>query len=102
MPTPNPIVLPIYRFWAPSTGAHFFTISETEKDKLMAWCPDDDAKSVGISATWTYEGIAFYAHVAGDQPAEASPVYRFWSPKTGEHFYTISEGEKDRIIANIR
>jgi hypothetical protein len=30
----------------------------------------------------------------------ASSVYRFWSPVTGRHFYTIKEGEKNKLIAN--
>ncbi len=27
-------------------------------------------------------------------------VYRFWAPATDRHFYTASEGEKDKLIAN--
>jgi hypothetical protein len=27
-------------------------------------------------------------------------VYRFWAPATDTHFYTASEGEKDKLIAN--
>ena len=27
-----------------------------------------------------------------------APVYRFWSAKLGDHFYTIDEAEKARIL----
>jgi len=44
--------LPIYRFWSGTLGYHFYTISETEKNKLISQ----------YSRTWTYEGIAWYAY----------------------------------------
>jgi hypothetical protein len=77
---------PVYRFWSDKLQAHFYTISESEKNKLV-----DDA-------TWTYEGIAFYAYPPGQQPAGAKPVYRFWSDKLGRHFYSISESEKEKLV----
>jgi hypothetical protein len=82
--------LPVYRFWAPSNNAHFYTISEDEKDILVAYYP----------GYWTFEGIAFYAFPEGQQPADSIPVYRFWSPVGQEHFYTISEQERDWLVAN--
>lgn len=75
---------PVYRFWSESLGSHFWTISESEKDKLLGQ----------LSDTWTYEGIAFYAYPEGYQPDDAKPVYRFWSSRNGGHFYTIDEAEK--------
>jgi len=29
-----------------------------------------------------------------------TPVYRFWSPTLSRHFYTISEGEKNKLLDN--
>jgi hypothetical protein len=49
---------------------------------------------------WTYEGIAFYAYPEGQQPGDVEPVYRFWSPVLGTHFYTISETEKNKLVDN--
>jgi hypothetical protein len=43
---------PVYRFWSDSLGGHFYTISESEKDKLIN----------RFSDVWTYEGIAWYAY----------------------------------------
>jgi hypothetical protein len=89
----TPVVLPVYRFWRPETGTHFYTIKEGEKDKLMAWCTESQAKSTGIPATWIYEGIAFYAHPKGYQPGDSDPVYRFWSSTLVDHFFTASYTE---------
>jgi CSLREA domain-containing protein len=78
----------VYRFWSPVFSSHFFTISEAERDYIIANWP-------GI---WTYEGVAFRAFQT--QEPGTMPVYRFWSPVDEAHFYTISEAERDYIIAN--
>ncbi len=80
----------VYRFWSNSLGAHFYTISEAERDYVID----------NLSA-WTYEGPVFYAYPEGSQPVDASPVYRFWSESLSTHFYTISEAEKDYVIDNL-
>lgn len=79
---------PVYRFWSDKLSAHFYTISETEKDKLIEKYAD----------TWRYEGIAFYAYPPECQVAGTLPVYRFWSANLGRHFYSMSETEKDKLI----
>jgi hypothetical protein len=78
---------PIYRFWSNTYMHHFYTISESDKDFVIATWPD----------IWTYEGPVFYAYPT--QVAGTSPVYRFWSDTYMGHFYTISESEKDFVIA---
>ena len=86
----EPGLLPVYRFWSPVLVAHFYTTSESEKQKLID----------NYSHVWTYEGIAFYAYPEGQQPQDAKPVYRFWSPVLETHFYTMSETEKNKLIDN--
>lgn len=81
---------PVYRFWSPSLGKHFFTIDAAEKDYILAAYPPE---------VWSYEGVAFLAYPEGAQPAGTSAVYRFWSPLTGAHFYTIDAAEKDNVVA---
>ena len=44
--------VPVYSFWADSLSDRFYTIDETEKNKLVKQFPD----------VWTYEGIAWYAY----------------------------------------
>jgi hypothetical protein len=81
---------PVYRFWSDKLSSHFYTLSETEKDWLIAQ----------YAHVWTFEGVAFYAYPVGGQPATARPVYRFWSPAKGAHFYTMSETERSSLVAN--
>ena len=79
--------VPVYRFWSPVTGKHFYTINEAEKDNLINH----------YASAWTYEGPAYYAFVRASDP-NLLPVYRFWSAQLSSHFYTISEVEKDGLL----
>ncbi len=76
---------PVYRFYNSSTGDHFYTASEAEKDDL-----------INAQSGYSYEGVAFYAYAA--QIDGSSPVYRLYNPTTGDHFYTISLTEKNYYI----
>jgi hypothetical protein len=62
---------PVYRFWSDDLGAHFYTISETEKDALLREYAD----------TWLFEGIVWYAFEArsGDEepPTAQAGEYEF-------------------------
>jgi len=78
----------VYRFWSDKIAAHFYTINESEAEKLV-----DEYADI-----WTFEGTAFYAYPDGQQPAGAAPVYRLRNAQTGAHFYTVSEKEKDKLI----
>ncbi|MCX6766049.1 MAG: hypothetical protein NT136_03785 [Candidatus Moranbacteria bacterium] len=80
---------PVYRFYSSNNKAYFYTISQTEKDKVIANYSDNE---------WKYEGIKFYAYK--NQEGDLKPVYRFWSSKNRSHFYTISQTEKDKLISN--
>ena len=86
----DPLAAPVYRFWSPTLGGHFYTINEEEANSLQANFPD----------VWTFEGPAFYAYPTNVQPPETYPVYRFWSGTLGHHFYTMNEEEKLWLIAN--
>ncbi len=81
--------LPVYRFWSPVFAGHFYTMNEVEKNNIIA----------GLSAYWTYEGIAWYA--CPSPMAGTVPVYRFWSPVFAHHFFTVNETEKNNVIANL-
>ncbi len=84
----NPNALPVYRFWSSVFGAHFYTLDEAEKDRLVNDFPD----------LWTLEEIAFYAFPEGAQPADSDPVFRFRSDLLNDHFYTISREERDKLL----
>jgi len=142
LPYPQNLLVPVYRFWSPVTGKHFYTTSESEKSKLItryanAWTYETTAYRAYLedcdqglapvyrfwssvlnshfytanaaekqrlidnySRVWTYEGIAFYGFLEGQQPPDALPVHRFWSSQLSAHFYTINEAEKDKLIQN--
>ncbi|KJV08995.1 hypothetical protein VZ95_14210 [Elstera litoralis] len=44
----------LYRFYNSATNSHFFTVSESERDTIIATLP-----------TFKYEGVAFYVDVLG-------------------------------------
>jgi len=87
LPKAAPYPKPVYRFLNSRTGVHFYTITESERDYILAKFP-----------WFNLEGAGFYAQqgpVSG-----LSPVYRFDNLVTGTHFYTISEAEKDKVVAD--
>ncbi len=85
---PQPGSLAVYRFWSSTKQKHFYTIDPAEKAAVEANYPDN---------VWKYERVAFYAFPGNTTGTK--PVYRFWSNRYQGHFYTISESEKNQIIA---
>lgn len=80
---------PVYRLYNKKTTAHFYTISEAEKNTLISTQP----------TTYSYDGPAFNA--ANGYAPGLSPVYRFLNTQTGVHLYTINEAEKSNILAAL-
>jgi hypothetical protein len=78
---------PVFRFFSPVFTCHFFTAHEAEAFKLLN----------NFAGIWEFENVAFYA-LPEASVAGALPVYRFWSPVLESHFYTLSEGEKNKLI----
>lgn len=77
---------PLYRFYNRVNGSHFYTASAEERDIVIArW-----------SATYTYEGVAYYVSLAS---SSAAPIYRFYNKVNGSHFYTASAAERDYVAA---
>ncbi|KWT76033.1 S8 family serine peptidase [Candidatus Magnetominusculus xianensis] len=80
---------PVYRFYRNDIGSHFYTISQSEKDKVIN----------NLSNSYSYEGPAYYAFTT--QVAGTSPVYRFYRKDVGSHFYTIDQSEKDKVMNEL-
>lgn len=78
---------PIYRFYSPVYGSHFYTVSQAERDYVISQ----------LSGIWNYEGIAYYAYPP-NYTGSSTSVYRFWSETFKRHFYTASEAERDYVI----
>lgn len=79
---------PVFRFYNGQTGAHFYTISVEERDRVQNTLP-----------VYRYEGEAFFVSPVAE--VGLSPVYRFFNTQTGVHFYSISADEKAHIEANL-
>lgn len=62
---------PVYRFWSDRLGYHFYTISESEKNKLIN----------NYSDVWSYEGISWYAIPL--RASSSSTVY-YCDPANGD------------------
>ncbi len=77
----------VWRFWSPVLSRHFYTISEDERDYVLA----------NYGNVWTYEGIVCNAFETADD-AGLAPVYRFWSARSSAHFYTLDEAERAFIV----
>jgi hypothetical protein len=59
---------PVYRFYAAGPNSHFFTLSEAEKNGLVAINPTND-----IQKGWALEGVGFHS-VAPIPATAATPV----------------------------
>jgi hypothetical protein len=79
----------IYRFFNKIKGNHFYTKSKPEKNNIVST----------LSNEWNYEGVAYKAYNA--PASNITALYRFWNKKTGFHFYTQNESEKNNIIATL-
>lgn len=79
---------PVYRFFNTSTGAHLYTISQTEREYIS-----------NNLTNYSFEGVAYYGYQS-DRPG-AIPLYRFYNPQIDAHFYTPSTAERDAVLANL-
>lgn len=83
---------PVWRFYNSATGAHFVTLSTTERDQVVANLSPP-------KGSFQFEGQAFL--VANAPSPGLSPVHRFYNTQTGVHFYTINESERAHIVATL-
>jgi hypothetical protein len=81
-------LFPVHRFQNKQNGSYLYTIYETERADIAAY----------YSATFAYEGVAWYARQA---PGTGwSPLYRFRNKTNGTYLFSAYESEKDAIVAN--
>ncbi|MFV0528533.1 MAG: InlB B-repeat-containing protein, partial [Lachnospiraceae bacterium] len=73
-------IAPVFCLYNPNSGEHFYTITVSERDEVVA-------------AGWKYEGISWIAALDG------IPVLRVYNKKTGEHVFTMDTRERDRLLA---
>ncbi|NTW28848.1 MAG: multicopper oxidase domain-containing protein [Coriobacteriia bacterium] len=80
-------MMPVFRFYNVKNGDHFYTASVAERDAIVVNWP----------TVFTYEGIAYSVNL--DNPANNTPLYRFYNHVRDTHFFTASAAEKDMVIA---
>ena len=69
--------VPLYRYWNPAIGDHFYTTNWSELGSGRYG--------------WNYEGIQCF--VSGQTQSGLVPLYRYWNPTIGDHFYTTNWAE---------
>ncbi len=74
----------LHRFYKPSTGLHFYSASNNERDALIAMS----------DSGYLYEGVAYQVFDALSAPSGSTPVFRFYDPLHGSHFYTANNQER--------
>ncbi len=87
----SPSTIGIYRFFSKIDGTHFFTVSTSEEQQLVATRPDLTFEGVGMDAVNP-------SNVTSD-PA-AVPVYRFFDSVHGTHFFTVSASEEQNLVVS--
>lgn len=75
---------PLYRYWQREVSDHFYTTNELE---IGTTTPGE------VKNGYKSEGIAGYCYIT--EVPGTLPLYRYWSSKTHDHFYTINPNEID-------
>jgi hypothetical protein len=88
-PHASPRLKPVYRFYRRSSGTHFYTASEAEKYTILK----------KLAKTYALEGVAYSLDASATNMT--TPLYRFYNKKTGTHFYTASQTERDSVVAKL-
>ncbi|WP_200278908.1 SUMF1/EgtB/PvdO family nonheme iron enzyme [Rhabdochromatium marinum] len=81
----------VFWFRSDNTKGNFYTISPEERNQVFEFYRD----------SWNYQG-AVWAAYSVPPDTDAKPVYRFYSENPTEYLFTISENQKNRLIANGR
>ena len=80
--------MPVYRFYKPRSGTHFYTASGPERDNVIR----------NLWATYTYEGLAYAVPAS---LSNSQNLYRFYNVRTDTHFYTASEAERANVVNRL-
>lgn len=79
----------VFRFYNSTTGVHFYTASEPERDFVETNLNNYELEKPS------------YASVNPENFDNTAEIYRFFHPITGGHFYTTDETERDFVIDNL-
>lgn len=86
--TAKPGMIPLYRLFNARSGNHFYSASDSERD-------------LAVQAGYKYEGICCYVFAPpppSARPTASIPLYRLFDPRSGKHFYTTEDSERQTAI----
>lgn len=76
----------LYRAYNPNIGLHFFTSSYNEFQQIVqAGLTDESHERGGI-------GVLLVQDIG------SAPLHRLYNPNNGEHYYTLSDVERDHLV----
>lgn len=78
---------PVYRFYNPRTGTHFYTDSQEERDYVWSQ----------LSRFFSYEGVSHMTNPANND----QQLHRFFNMQNGSHFYTANLAEVERVKSTL-
>jgi hypothetical protein len=81
--TPGAGEIPLYRFYKPAAGTHFYSTSAAERNRVIG------------TSEYRYEGLVAYikSPSATSTTTPLRDLNRFYLPSAGTHFYTASPAE---------
>lgn len=80
-------MIDVYRFYNTKTQSHFYTASLEERQMVFdRW-----------SKVFSYDGAAYSINTS--DAWNTQHLWRFYNVRTGTHFYTASDEERDAVIA---
>lgn len=87
--TPGPYqgLMDVYRFYNVRTGTHFYTGNEDERDKVIR----------EYGNIYQLDGVAYTVKVGA--ATNNQQLHRFFNSRTGVHFYTASDAERDNVMS---
>lgn len=88
--------LPVFRFYNSRDNAFFYTSTFDEAGIIKHNSSDE----VPSENRWPYEYQGATFGVALTYPGSV-PLYRFYNYKTGHHFFTASEAEREFVLGKI-
>jgi len=78
---------PVYRFFNPKAGTHFYTDSVEERDRVWST----------LSRYFAYEGVGYMTNPENND----YQLHRFYNLRSGSHFYTADLSEVARVKATL-
>lgn len=79
--------LPVWRFYNPASGTHFYTDNPDERDNVWR----------NLSRYFTYEGECYRTNPANND----AQLHRFYNLRNRSHFYTADLDEVARVKATL-